>query len=122
MIWEGLIMNAKSISQRLNKSVEVLIVSFEQLNLKVTSYGFCGIDQDGWMEFLVELTSTQGLQPVEDFCVKVNLYDSDNSILYSDSIKVDAAGFSGYDTIHFYLNEDRLAFDATKTRLYATRA
>ena len=115
-------MNTKAIAQRLNKSVEVLSVSFEQFSLKVTSFGFCSIDQDGWMEFLVELTSLQGSELVEDVCVKVNLYDTENTILYSKDITIEAENFSGYDTIHFFLEEDRLAFDTARTRHYATRA
>ena len=41
--------------------------------------------------------------------------------LFFQTISIDADEFSGYDTIHMYLNEDNLAFNMVKCRIFATR-
>ena len=43
------------------------------------------------------------------------------TIIFSNDNTIDADEFSGYDTIHMYLNEDNLAFNMVKCRIFATR-
>lgn len=50
-----------------------------------------------------------------------NFYDEDSTIIFSNDNTIDADEFSGYDTIHMYLNEDNLAFNMVKCRIFATR-
>ena len=89
----------KAIINSLNKNVDVLESTFEKYNLQVINYGFCGIDiSNGWMQLLVEIASIDGSVLSDDINIKVNLYDEQNTIIYSQDIYVDQNDFSGYDT------------------------
>ena len=115
--------DVKTITNNLNRNVDVLEATFEKYNCQVISYGFCGINtSNGWMEFLVELATIDGTHLTDDIHIKVNLYDEQNIIIYSYDVEIDQEDFSGYDTLHFYLNEDNLAFDATRARLFAVKS
>ncbi len=116
-------MDTNAIAKNLNKNVDVVESTFSQNNLQVISYGFCGISENsGWMELLVEIATLNGTSIINSISVKANFYDEDNIIIYSYDTKVDSEDFEGYDTLHLYLNEDNLAFNAVKCRLFATRA
>lgn len=116
-------MDINAIAKNLNKNVEVVESTFTQNNLQLISYGFCGISEDnGWMELLIEIATLEGTSINNSVSVKANFYDGDNIIIYSYDTKVDANDFEGYDTVHLYLNENNLAFNAVKCRLFATRA
>lgn len=110
------------IQKQLNKSTEILEMTFNKFNLQVIGYGFCGIEvHNGWIELLIELTLTPGEKLEEDITIKANFYDEDNTIIFSCDNNIYADDFSGYDTIHMYLNEDNLAFNMVKCRIFATR-
>lgn len=110
------------IQKQLNKSIEILEMTFDKFNLQVIGYGFCGIQENnGWMELLIELALTPGENLTEDIAIKANFYDEDSTIIFSYDNTIDADEFSGYDTIHMYLNEDNLAFNMVKCRIFATR-
>ena len=110
------------IQKQLNKSIEILEMTFDKFNLQVIGYGFCGIQENnGWMELLIELALTPGEKLTEDIAIKANFYDEDSTIIFSNDNTIDADEFSGYDTIHMYLNEDNLSFNMVKCRIFATR-
>lgn len=116
-------MNVNTIVKNLNKNVDVVESTFTQNNLQVISYGFCGIHGDnGWMQLLIEVASIDGASINNSVSVKANFYDEDNIIIYSYDTELDEDDFAGYDTLHLYLNEDNLAFNTVKCRLFATRA
>ena len=113
----------KTIVNRLNRNVDVLESTLEKYNCRVISYGFCGIDtSNGWMQFLVEVATIKGSKLTDDIQLKVNLYDAQGVIIYSDEIDIDQDDFAGYDTLHFYLNENNVAYDAAKARLFAVKS
>lgn len=115
--------NPNAITKQLNKNVDVVESTFKQNNLQVISYGFCGVrDDNGWMEFLIEIISIDGAFIKDSIKIKVNFYDENDTIIYSDDKMVLANHFDGYDTLHLYLQEDNLAFNTVKCRLFATRA
>ena len=115
--------NIKNIAANLNKNVDVVGATFDKYNLQVISYGFCGINEDnGWMQMLIEVATKPGEELEDDISVKANFYDANNTIIFSYEDEIYAEDFSGYDTLHLYLNEDNLAFDTAKVRLYATIA
>ena len=116
-------MDTNAIAKNLNKNVDVVESTFSQNNLQVISYGFCGINENrGWMELLIEVATLNGASINNSISVKANFYDEDNVIIYSHDAEVDEDDFEGYDTLHMYLNEDNLAFNTVKCRLFATRA
>lgn len=116
-------MDTNAIAKNLNKNVDVVESTFSQNNLQVISYGFCGISENnGWMELLIEIATIDGTLINDSVSVKANFYDEDNIIIYSYDTEVDADDFEGYDTLHLYLNENNLAFNAVKCRLFVTRA
>lgn len=115
-------MDINAIAKNLNKNVDVVESTFSQNNLQVISYGFCGIDEDrGSMTLLVEIASINGNSISNRVDVKANFYDEDGVIIYSESKTVYEEDFAGYDTLSLYLNEDGLAFNAVKCRLFAVR-
>lgn len=110
------------IQKQLNKSTEILEMTFDKFNLQVIGYGFCGIQQhNGWMELLIELTLTPGEKLTDNISIKANFYDEDNTIIFYENKFINADKFLGYDTIHMYLNEDNLAFNTVKCRIFATK-
>lgn len=111
------------LKKQLNKSVDIVEVTFKNYHLQLLGYGFCGINENnGWMELLIEIASEPGEILQEDVDIKVNFYDEDNIIIYSYSSTLNEEEFSGYDTIHMYLNEDNLAFNTVKCRAFVTRS
>ena len=61
------------IQKQLNKSIEILEMTFDKFNLQVIGYGFCGIQENnGWMELLIELALTPGEKLTEDIAIKAN--------------------------------------------------
>ena len=88
------------IQKQLNKSIEILEMTFDKFNLQAL---------------------TPGEKLTEDIAIKANFYDEDSTIIFSNDNTIDADEFSGYDTIHMYLNEDNLAFNMVKCRIFATR-
>ena len=115
-------MDINALAKNLNKNVEIVESTFTQNNLQLINYGFCGINENnGWMDLLIEIATLEGTSINNSVLVKANFYDGDNIIIYSEDTKVDADDFEGYDTLHIYLFEDNLAFNAVKCRLFATR-
>lgn len=110
------------LQKQLNKSTEILEMTFDMFNLQVIGYGFCGIREDnGWMELLVELALKPGERLEENVAIKANFYNEDGTIIFSCNNDIYFEDFSGYDTVHMYLSEDNLAFNMVKCRIYATR-
>lgn len=114
-------MDTNAIAKNLNKNVDVVESTFSQNNLQVISYGFCGISENGSMTLLIEIASINGNSINSRVDVKANFYDEDGVIIYSESRTVYEEDFAGYDTLNMYLNEDGLAFNAVKCRLFAVR-
>ena len=114
-------MDKELLQKQLNKSTEILEVTFDKFNLQVLGYGFCGMNEQGWMQLLVELTSTPGEKLRDDVTIKANFYNEDNEIIFSSDDYIYKDDFTGYDTIKIYLNEDNLAFNMVKCRIFATR-
>ena len=114
-------MDTNAIAKNLNKNVDVVESTFSQNNLQVISYGFCGISENGNMTLLIEIASINGSSINSRIDVKANFYNEDGVIIYSESKTVYEEDFAGYDTLNMYLNEDGLAFNAIKCRLFAVR-
>lgn len=111
------------LKKQLNKSVDIVEMTFKNVHLQLLGYGFCAIREDtGWMQLLIEIASEPGERLQENVDVKVNFYGEDDVIIYSDGMTLYEEVFSGYDTIHMYLNEDNLAFNTVKCRVFVTRS
>lgn len=115
-------MNLKTIVKNLNKNVDIIESTFSALNLHVIGYGFCGIiEHCGHMQFLLEVTSLDGKMLDGNVGIKVNLYNAENVIIYSEQKTLYEEYFNGYDTLAFYFHEDNIAYEAVKSRVFATR-
>ncbi len=115
-------MDKNLIAKNLNKNVEVVTQSFDNYGIEVVSYGFCKINEEtGQLNLLVEIEDESGFGLEHDLQLKVNLYDEDGDIIYSDIEYIYADDFDGYDTIDFYLNEDGLAFNIARSKIYVTK-
>jgi len=116
-------MDKNLIAKNLNKNVEVITQSFDNYGIEVLSYGFCKINEEtGWLDLMVEIEDESGFGLEDDLQLKVNLYDEEGDIIYSDSEYIYEDEFDGFDTVHFHLSEDGLAFNADRCRLYMTKA
>ncbi len=111
----------KAIIQNLNSHTDIIEATFTNNNLKVIGTGFCSVGDDGWLGFLIELVTLQGSSIKSNVDIKINMYSNDNTIIYSKAETIYSDYFSGYDTIHIYLNERNLAFEATRCRIFATK-
>lgn len=116
-------MDIEVLKKQLNKSVDIVEATFKNFHLQLLGYGFCGIREDtGWMQLLIEIASEPGERLQENVDIKVNFYDEDDVIIYSDCMTLYEEDFSGYDTIHMNLLEDNLAFNTVKCRAFVTRS
>ena len=98
------------IQKQLNKSIEILEMTFDKFNLQVIGYGFCGIQENnGWMELLIELALTPGEKLTEDIAIKANFYDEDSTIIFSNDNTIDADEFllasEGFDSCRRILEQ-----------------
>ena len=114
-------MDLIALANELNKNVEILNMTFEKLNVQVLNYGFCKIENNGHMSFVIEVATLSNTELEDDVTIKVTLYDANNTIIDSDQGFIFVDDFLGYDTltIHFYI--DNVAFVAAKARVFATR-
>ncbi len=114
-------MDAKTIANNLKDNTELILTTFEKVGLKVTNVGYCSIDDRGWMDLLVEVEVASGRDLEDDVIVKANFYDGSGSVIFSDEEEIFCDDFLGFDTIHMVMQEDRLAFDARKVKIYAAK-
>lgn len=114
--------DVEALRRKLNESVEVVEETFADFHLQVRGYGFCGISEDsGWMQLLMEIASESGEKLEGNVEIKVNFYDKEGVIIYYCDSYVCDEFFSGYDTIHKCLNEDNLAFNVARCKIFATK-
>lgn len=114
-------MDNSTIIKQLNSRVEVIDSTFSNNNLKVIGFGFSDIEDDGEMSFLIEIASIEGNIIPNCVSVVVNLYDADNTIIFSEDYWVNEEKFGGYDTLNFYLNSEGLAFNTYKSRVFCKK-
>ena len=114
--------NVDVVRKQLNKNVEVVESTFSNACLQLLGYGFCGINKEnGWVQLLLEIATMPGEQLDDDVDIKVNFYDEEGIIIYSNNLHVYCEDFSGYDTVNMYLNENGLAFNAVKCKIFAKK-
>ena len=115
-------MDKNLIAKNLNKRVDVVESSFDNYGITVVTYGFCKIDEEtGSLDLLVEIEDESGFGIDQDLHLKVNLYDEDEEIIYSGGEYIYGDDFDGYDTIRIHMDEDGLAFNAVRCRIYMTK-
>ena len=114
-------MDNKSLKAKWNSSVEVVESSFKKNKLCLEGYGFTNIQDNGWMTLLLEISAIKDLNEDAVIEVKINFYNENGSIIYSNYEEIDGDDFEGYDTLELSLPEDNLAFDAVKCRIYAKK-
>lgn len=90
--------------------------------ITVVTYGFCRIDEDtGNLDLLVEIEDESGFGIDHDLHLKVNLYNEDEEIIYSGGEYIYEDDFDGYDTVRIHMEEDGLAFNAVRCKIYMTK-
>ena len=73
------------------------------------------------MQFLLEVTSLDVKMLDGNVGIKVNLYNTENVIIYSEQKTLYEEYFNGYATLAFYFHEDNIEYEAVKSRVFATR-
>ena len=120
--WKGVLMDKKEIIKCLNSTVDVVESTFTKNNLAYVGCGFSDIDDDGWMVFHIEISSVNGSKLPNDVDVVINLYDEDNTIIFSSDCWIDEDRFGGYDTLSIDIASDDAAFNARKSRVFVRKA
>ncbi|WP_027728635.1 hypothetical protein [Treponema sp. C6A8] len=109
--------NPEEIKKYLKSIVEIKQPTFDSFAIKLTNFAFSQIEDDGWFEFNYELEG----QLEESVYIKLNFYDEDNNLLYTDKDFICNDDFSGFDTSTIALHEKNLAFNTKKILVYVTK-
>ncbi len=110
-------------AKNLRKNIEVMTNTFDENNLQCLNIGCKYIDdmKEPYLKILVEMSTING--PVEDdyLELKINLYDEDGDLFYTNSSSVEY-GMSGFDTLEISCGDKKNDLRrATKGRLYVAR-
>ena len=71
---------------------------------------------------LIELSSIKGDTISSSVDIKVNLYDIDGELIYTDKVTILSREFGGFDTVKIQLRDNgRLLLIADSAKIFATR-
>ena len=101
----------EDLAKSLKKNIEIMTYTFENNNLQILNTGIkrCGGD-DADFVFLFEIATIKGNSIEKDVNVSLNLYNTDDEIIYHESMEIYCENFQGYDTgsISCYLDSKAL--------------
>ena len=82
----------------LKRNTEVVESTFEKFNLKLLDYAY--LPSDGWSccWYIIELSTIEGTLMKEDAHIKINFYDKDGRLIYSEDEVLSKDDVDGYNT------------------------
>ena len=82
----------------LKRNTEVVESTFEKFNLKLLDYAY--LPSDGWncCWYIIELSTIKGNLMKEDAHIKLNFYDKDGGLVYSEDETISKDDVDGYNT------------------------
>ena len=111
-------------ANELKKNIDIIQKTFEKYGLEVLSVGleYQGMLGGNGIKFYVEVLGNETLDPDQTFDLKINVYDKSGSIISMGSYYIDGEDFSGFDTYEIAVFHETIWQDATKARIYLTKA
>ena len=96
--------------ERLEAFEERLSVRFENISVKVDSYG--------WVHIFLELHSNAGTSISQRMQIECIAYDIEGLILETTWARVNENDFFGFEVLKFNFHEDDIAYKINKIRIY----
>lgn len=112
------------LAKELKKNTDVMEVTFKRFNLKVLQYSYRPYsDDDADCELIIELTTIDGDTLFDSASIKINLYDEEGDIFFTNDYYIDSEEFVGYDTFKITLyNNSRTLILAKSARIYMSQS
>lgn len=111
------------LAKDLKKNTTIMTSLFQKNNLEVLSFSYRPYsDDDADCEMLIEISTCSGRTLTDDVAIKVNLYDSNDEICFTEEYRLYADEFEGYDTLSLALYDNgKTLLKAKSARLFVTR-
>ena len=111
------------LSKLLKMNTSVVEKLFDKLNLRIDNFSFRALnDENADCDLLIELSSIKGDTISSSVDIKVNLYDIDGELIYTDKVTILSREFGGFDTVKIQLRDNgRLLLIADSAKIFATR-
>ena len=109
--------------QTLRKNIQVVEGSFGEFGLDVTGTG-CNFSQfmgGNGAEFFIEVTGNKAFETPEEVQIKVNVYNADNGILASGSVRITLKGKIYCETYRIVTIGKEVWGSAAKAKVFMTR-
>ena len=111
-----------TIINNLIKNTDVLEMQFESFGLKVSSIGYeLSNHSDYWLCAFVEIISSGKGKLVDDFQVKVNLYNESGNLIGNEFGFLEGSEFNGFETFNLAFQNDGIGLAAHKARIFITK-
>lgn len=113
-------MNQSAMIELKNRT-EILDEMFEKVNLKVLQFMFRQFDKDE-AELIIELQTVSGEEIPGDVILKINLYDKEGEIFFTEDYRINQTQFYKYDTYSIPLFDDCRSFSHAKSaKIFITK-